>query len=204
MDQDFARRYHWLSSSVVDFMCEPHSAICCDEVKERVLNMVAAESTEARKTSVDLVNDNPEHLRRYFKPSEQKRLDDFTSKPREFGLPNHHPVLGFDLTERGWQTLKKAYELQPRNYEELISLKGMGPKTIRALALISDLVYGAEASWHDPVKYSYAHGGKDGYPYPVDRETYDNSIEVLKNAVEDAKLEKKERYQAIKRLQRFI
>ena len=113
-------------------------------------------------------------------------------------------MLGFDLTERGWQTLKNAYELQPRNYEELISLKGMGPKAIRALALISDLVYGVGSSWRDPVKYSYAHGGKDGYPYPVDRETYDRSIEVLKNAVEDAKLEKKERYQAIKRLQRFI
>jgi hypothetical protein len=119
-------------------------------------------------------------------------------------MPAHHPVLDMDLTKRGWKTLKNAYELQPENYEELISLRGMGPKKIRALALISELVYGTRLSWRDPVKYSFAHGGKDGYPYPVDRETYDKSIEVLKNAVEDAKVDKKEKYKALKRLHMFV
>ena len=205
MEDRYARRYHWLSEHVKDFVSEPGSAVCCDEKKQEALNMVAGESMEARNVSVDLVNDGPGHLRCYFKASAQKRLDDFAEKKRvEFGMPAHHPVLGFDLTKRGWQTLESAYELQPENYEELIALQGMGTKSIRALALISDLVHGAAPSWRDPVKYSFAHGGKDGFPYPVDRETYDHSIEVLKNAIEDAKVEKKEKYQAIKRLERLI
>ena len=108
------------------------------------------------------------------------------------------------MSEQEFKVLKNAYELQPQNYEELISLEGIGPKKIRALALISDLVYGAESSWSDPVKYSFSHGGKDGFPYPVDREVYDNSIQTLKDALHDAKLNKKDKYNAIKRLESFI
>ncbi len=80
----------------------------------------------------------------------------------------------------------------------------MGPKKIRALALISDLVYGSEPSWKDPVKYSFTHGGKDGYPYPVDREVYDNSIQTLKDVLIEAKLDKKDKYNAVKRLEKLI
>jgi hypothetical protein len=109
-----------------------------------------------------------------------------------------------DINEHEFKVLKNAYELQPDNYEELISLEGMGPKKIRALALISDLVYGAESSWNDPVKFSFTHGGKDGFPYPVNREVYDNSISTLKDALDEAKLEKKDKYNAIKRLESFI
>lgn len=100
--------------------------------------------------------------------------------------------------------MKRAWELQPSDYEEMVSLEGMGPKKIRALALISDLVYGSKPSWKDPVKYSFTHGGKDGYPYPVDREVYDHSIKTLKEALEEAKLEKKDKYHAFKRLERII
>ena len=89
-------------------------------------------------------------------------------------------------------------------YEELLMLKGFGPKKIRALALISDLVYGEEASWKDPVKYSFTHGGKDGFPYPVDREVYDNSINTLKQAIDESKIDKKDKLNAIKRLDDFI
>ncbi len=79
----------------------------------------------------------------------------------------------------------------------------MGPKKLRMLALISDLVYGSAPSWRDPVKYCFTHGGKDGFPYPVDREVYDNSIRVLKESLDSAKVERKEKYNAIKRLQEF-
>jgi hypothetical protein len=95
-------------------------------------------------------------------------------------------------------------EFQPRNYEELIALKGVGPKTIRALALLSDLIYGEKPSWKDPVKYSFAHGGKDGTPYPVDRKVYDESIEILKNAIEEAKIGDYEKARAIKRLKNYL
>lgn len=202
MSEICARRYHWLSERIENFVETPHSAICCNRIESRVLDMTAKESGEARETSVDLVKDNPEHLRRYFK---QRQLSEFLgNKIEELSMPLHHPVLDIDVGERGMRILKKAYELQPENYEELAAIRGIGPKTVRALALISELVYGSETSWKDPAKYSFAHGGKDGFPYPVDRETYDASIQMLKNAVEEAKLEKKEKCQAIKRLSEFL
>jgi hypothetical protein len=80
----------------------------------------------------------------------------------------------------------------------------MGPKRVRALALISELIYGAETSWKDPARYSFAHGGKDGHPYPVDRETFDRSISTLKEAVENGKLDRREKYDAIRRLDRYV
>ncbi len=163
--------------------------------------MTARESENARKISVDLVKDNPEHLTQYFKGDQQRLLTDFGKK---LVMPEHHPVLEVDIGRGGMAVLKRAYEIQIGNYEELVALEGMGPKKIRALALISELVYGAEPSWKDPAKYSFAHGGKDGFPYPVNRETYDSSIQMLKDAVEEAKIERKEKLYAIKRLRDFL
>jgi len=200
MNTDYARRYHWLSDSMKNFI-EPKNGICCDRKETNVLDMTAGESESCRRISLDLIKDNPEHLRKYLKPSKQRMLADFETG---FGLPSRHPVLDIDISERGMEVLKRAYELQPKNYEELVSLGGMGPKKIRALALISDLVYGSAPSWRDPVKYSFTHGGKDGFPYPVDREVYDNSIQVLQESLDSARIDKKERYDAIKRLGEFV
>ena len=122
----------------------------------------------------------------------------------DFSMPAHHPVLDMDISDSEFEVLTKAWEIQPENYEELILLKGIGPKKIRALALISDLVYGEPASWKDPVKYSFTHGGKDGFPYPVDREVYDNSIETMRDAIDQARIKKDEKLKAIKRLDDFI
>ena len=121
-----------------------------------------------------------------------------------FTMPAHHPVLDIDVGRSGMKVLKRAYEIQPGSYEELVSLRGMGPKKIRALALISDLVYGTKPSWRDPVKYSFTVGGKDGFPYPVNRRTYDASIQTLKDAVDQAKLGRKDKLYAVKRLKNFI
>jgi hypothetical protein len=198
LDNTWARRYHWLSDNVKSFVDDPQTGIACDFRKDCVLDMTARESEEARKVSLDLVNDNPLHLKKYF--SGQKTLTEYT----QYDVPLHHPVLRTDISERGWEVLRRAYELQPESYEELVSLNGMGPKKIRALALLSDLIYGAQASWKDPVKYSFAHGGKDGYPYPVSRDVYDHSIGFLKGAIEQAKLGNEDKYKAIKRLKDFI
>jgi len=203
----YARRYHLLSEDVVEYVDEPHQGICCDKVESESLNMTASESAESRKISVDLLCDNPEHLKKYFKDKTplksqcQTRLDEYV---KEFRMPRHHPVLDMDLSDREFIVLKNAYELQPSNYQDMISLEGMGPKKIRALALISDLIHGSNPSWKDPVKYSFTHGGKDGYPYPVDREVYDHSIQTLKDALEGAKLERNDKYNAIKRLEALI
>ncbi len=198
MGDHYARRYHWMSECVEDFLEEPHTGICCDHIQKEVLDMTSRESEKARSISVDLVNDGPQHLEKYFMGrGEQRKLSQFT-------MPSHHPVLGMDLGLDGLRVLQRAYELQPENYEELVSLRGMGPKKIRALALISDLVYGSEPSWRDPVKYSFTHGGKDGFPYPVNRGVYDTSIETLRDALEQARLDRRERIHAIKRLKDFI
>ncbi len=120
-------------------------------------------------------------------------------------MPRHHEVLPkVDIDEAGRKALQMAYELQPSSYEDLVALNGIGPSRIRALALISELIYGARPSWRDPAKYSFAHGGKDGTPFPVDRETYDRSIKTLQEALEGAKLDKREKYEALKRLGRHI
>jgi uncharacterized protein len=203
----YARRYHWLGENVNNYVEEPHIGICCDNQNNLTLDMTSKESFEAQDISVDLICDNPEHLKKYFKDKtpiiskSQMKLDNYFN---EFNMPRHHPVLDEDLSDREFKILKNAWELQPSNYEELVSFEGMGPKKIRALALISDLVYGSKPSWEDPVKYSFTHGGKDGYPYPVDREVYDHSIQNIKEALEEAKIDKKEKYNAIKRLQKLI
>ncbi|WJI09970.1 DUF763 domain-containing protein [Methanobacterium sp. CWC-01] len=204
--QRYARRYHWLSSEVQDLVESPHQGICCDTREEETLDMTAPESEEARAISVDLVQDNPEHLKKYFQ--KKPRLEAHQSSLYDFypglDMPAHHPVLDTDLTDRDLEVLQRAWEIQPASYEELLSLEGMGPKKIRALALISDLVYGSRPSWEDPVKYSFTHGGKDGFPYPVDREVYDHSISTLQDALEQARLDKKDRYQALKRLEGLV
>ncbi len=196
MNDEYARRYHWRKDAVKNFIEEPHSAICCDKVSECALDLTSRKSRETRDTSLDLVLDGPQHLSRLLDPKQLTLT--------EYSMPKHHPILEADITPQSLKALERAYEIQPKDYEELISLRGLGPKTIRALALISELIYGSEVSWKDPVKYSFTVGGKDGYPYPVDKKVYDDSITLLRNAIEDAKVEKKEKYMALKKLSNIL
>jgi hypothetical protein len=203
MNDSYARRYHWLSDRIESFVEEPHSAICSQRQEPSVLDLTARESCENRKATLDLVRDGPSHLR-----SAQRSLLDFgpsrLSPVLELSMPRRHELLPrLDIDEAGRKALQMAYELQPSSYDDLVALKGMGPRRIRALALISELIYGARPSWRDPAKYSFAHGGKDGTPFPVDRETYDHSVRTLKEALEGTKLDKKEKYEAIKRLSSY-
>ncbi len=201
-DMHMARRYHLLSDSVKDFLREPHLGVCCDRMESEVLDMTAVKSEETRKTCVDLINDDPVHLRSFFSPGGQTNLDRYLEK--SLTMPSHHQVLDFDVSQSGWKTLKMAYEFQPQDFEELISLKGVGPKKIRALALVSDLIYGTEPSWEDPVKYSFAHGGKDGTPFPVDRDVYDSTLKTMDEALNMADIGEKERISALRRLHELI
>jgi hypothetical protein len=123
---------------------------------------------------------------------------------QELTLPKHHAVLVSDLNPDSLsRLLLKAYERQPKSFRELLEVQGVGAKTVRALAMVADLVWGAPASTRDPAKFSFAHGGKDGYPYPVDRRNYDTSIEVMKKAVEKSRVGDKEKLDALKRLPDF-
>ena len=94
----------------------------------------------------------------------------------------------------------RTYERSPGNFEELIGITGVGPKTVRALALIAELLYGANPSFRDPARYSFAHGGKDGFPYPVDTTTYNRSIAYLESAIKKAKIGENERINALRKL----
>jgi len=113
----------------------------------------------------------------------------------------HHPVEKekFDL-KRLKKTIEKAHFLKPENFEQLLMTEGVGPKTIRALSLVSEIIYGAKPSYEDPARYSFAHGGKDSVPYSIDRITYDETISVLEKGIEMAKISLKEKERAKERL----
>jgi hypothetical protein len=188
----YARRYHWRSENVSDFVCDPHSGICSDGFGA-ALNMVAAESEKARAVTTRVATEQrPEDL--------VKELN----KLRSLDLPARHHLSLQDLhPDRLERIFLSTYERKPDSFEHLIGLEGVGPKTIRALTLISELVYGVPPSFHDPARYSFAHGGKDGIPFPVDRGTYDRSIDVLARAVRRAKLGNREEMEALRRLHSF-
>ncbi|MBI2657223.1 DUF763 domain-containing protein [Candidatus Woesearchaeota archaeon] len=204
----YARRYHWISDNIANFVEEPHSAICCDNLNNNTLDLTSRNNNEIKKISVDLVNDDINHLAKHFnvklnkKTSIQKTLNNFSNqKTKIMTMTPKHAII--DMDKRNIETLKKAHELQPSNYEELVAIKGIGAKTIRSLALASELIYGTEISWKDPVKFSFAVGGKDKIPYEIDRKHYDETIDIMKNAIRDAKLGDKDKLGAIKRLSSF-
>jgi hypothetical protein len=138
------------------------------------------------------------------KEKPEKVLEDLR-KLKTLNLPSRHYLSTGDLHPDSLaKILLSAYESQPPDFEDLLGLKGVGAKTIRALSLISELVYGVAPSYRDPARYSFAHGGKDGIPYPVDRETYDKSIELLKRAIAKTKLGLREKNEAVGKLNRLI
>jgi hypothetical protein len=200
-----ARRYHWLSDNVTNFVVEPHNAIVGDTKRPRALNMTAKTSEGARKASVDIAKESTNRIMRLIeatRPLYQKSLQEWL--PKTNINPQQQPIAILQMPRNiNWETLKRVYEFQPKNYEQLLSIKGVGPATVRGLALIAELIYGEKPSWTDPVKYSFCVGGKDGVPFPVNRGAYDEIIEVFQNAVKQAKVGDKERINAIKRLRDF-
>jgi hypothetical protein len=204
-----ARRYHWLGQSVSDFVCEPHRAV--EDLASRpkaadlpLLNMVAAEADANRRASASLVRDDLKLV-----------LDEVsraTQGPTLFA-PRRHPVLKLDVNmSRLEKILRGAHEQHPADFAALLGTANVGPATVRSLSLIAELIHGAPASHRDPADrrrdgrkwadYSYAHGGKDGTPFPVDRETYDRNINILLDSVRKARLGQTEKSEAIKRLGR--
>jgi hypothetical protein len=195
---NYARRYHWLSG-FDNFIVDPHNSIIGENVG-RVLNMVSKNSVSSQKTCVDLVKDNPRHLINDW--ASLTRLETQTTLDEWTGSNTcSRDVVSLDMPRSiNWNKMREIYDFQPKNYEELLSLKGVGPKTVRALALISDLIYGDKPSWNDPVRFTFAHGGKDAVPYEVDRTTYSESVQFLKDALFKAKIKDKEKLNVLKRL----
>ena len=202
-----ARRFHWLSDNTTSLVVEPHNAVVGDVKREKALNMVAKESEGARKASVDLAKEPTRKLMRLIessmKPLNQKSLQEWLPKPcddpwlQSFGTLNMPRNIS-------WETMSRVYDFQPKNYEELLSVRGVGPATVRGLALVAELVYGEKPSWQDPVKFSFAYGGKDGVPFPVNRKAMDESIGILEQSVQAARIGDREKMRSLQRLREYV
>lgn len=189
----YARRYHWLGEATTDLLNEPHTGICSQKKENIVLDLTSKESEKNRSQSCSLANESPE-----------KVIKEITRITKLEKLPERHEVLIKDINpDKVSKILLKTYEKRPENFEKLLSLEGVGAKTIRALALVSDLIYGFSPSYNDPARYSFAHGGKDGTPFPVDRKMYENTIIFLKNVLDKAKLGDKDKISAFSRLSKI-
>jgi hypothetical protein len=187
-----ARRYHWLSESVASFVDEPHAAVCCDE-RADTLNLVAHENDPVRRASAELAAQPPDVTLRAL-----ERLPVLKMPARHQLFPE------LDVASPYLEKiLVKTYERAPQDFESLLGIEGVGPKTLRALALASELVHGAPATLRDPARFSFAHGGKDGTPFPVDKITYDKTIEILNKAINRSAIDRSEKVKAFKRLARF-
>ena len=201
-DTKYARRYHWLSG-FDSYISDPHNSILGENLGE-VLNMASKDSAASQKTCVDLICNHPRHLANDW--ASITRLETQTTLDEWAGSKNYsRNIVSLDMPRSiNWNKMKEIYDFQPKNYEQLLSLKGVGPKTVRALALISDLIYGEKASWKDPVKYTFTVGGKDGVPHPVDRNAMDESTEFIKQGISQASIGEKEKLRAIRRLHNFV
>ncbi|HEY2431580.1 MAG TPA: DUF763 domain-containing protein [Vicinamibacterales bacterium] len=186
-----ARRYHWLASRLESFVNEPHAAVCAEQ-EAPTLNLVAAESEAARGASAALAREKPQVVLSAIK--DRPLLD----------MPRRHAVLLADVNPQHLdRILLKTYERAPADFESLLGMEGVGAKTLRALALAAEIIHGTPASTRDPARFSFAHGGKDGFPYPVDLGTYDKTIETLRAAVNKAGIDRSERVKALKRLAEY-
>lgn len=180
-----ARRYHWHSENVQSFTENPHTFIY-GRNRGQILNFTDAGAATTKQKSLEIATENP---------------DKILSEVRHLTLPNHHDVRAEDVDlKRLGAMLWLTHENQPQDFEELLLLKGMGPRTLQSLALVSEVIYGTPTRFDDPARFSFAHGGKDGHPFPVPTIVYDETIATLKTAVDKSKIGNSDKLQAIRKL----
>nr|WP_294792991.1 DUF763 domain-containing protein [uncultured Mucilaginibacter sp.] len=184
-DSRMARRYHWHSEQLSSFVEEPHSAVCGPNLGY-ILNMTDKLAAPSRDGIMQIANEHPEAMMQ-----EVKKLV----------MPSHHDVRAEDVDlKRLGSVLWLAHEKQPKDFEDLLLLQGLGPRTLQSLTLVSEVIHGTPSRFKDPARFSFAHGGKDGHPFPVPTKVYDETIGVLQTAIHKAKLGNSEKNEAIKRL----
>ena len=181
-DNGMARRYHWHSKNIQSFVNEPHTAVC-GQNHGKILNLVDATAESSRDGILNLTQEKPIHI---------------LEEARKLTMPRHHEVRAKDVNlKRLGSILATAQDSELRDFESLLLLKGLGPRTLQSLALVSEVIHGTPSRFSDPARFSFAHGGKDGYPFPVPTFTYDETIETLKNAVDKAKIDRSDKRRAI-------
>jgi len=212
-----ARRYHWFSENIQDLVCEPHTGIVAPVKQQRLLNLTARDSENTRQLSVEFASSgyrslmkDIEILRKHSSNlskmvSMKHQGEQLTLLKLEDTEFKRHPVVNEDFSKSRYleKILQLVCDIQPENYEKLLAIQGVGVKTVRSLALVGEVIYGTNPSYEDPARYSFAHGGKDATPYPVDRETYDKTIAILKDAVVRSRISPYEKDRAIGRLNCF-
>jgi hypothetical protein len=183
-----ARRYHWHSSTVRDFTCEPHSAIEGPPQGE-IMNLVDAGARAAQTALLEISHKAP----------------DVTISDLRLAMPRHHDVRAADVDlKRLGAVLAVAYERDLRDFAELLLVEKLGPRTLQSLALIAEVMHGAPVRFRDPARFSFAHGGKDGHPFPVPLKTYDESLAILRNALDSARAGDREKLDGMRRLDQFV
>lgn len=180
-----ARRYHWNSDSIQSFVEEPHTAIC-GEFQGEILNLVDKQSIPTQSAILNIAKENPEKM---------------LAEIKHLILPNYCDLKAKDVDlKRLGSILWLAQETETQNFEDLLLLKGLGPRTLQSLALVSEVIHGTSSRFSDPARFAFAHGGKGGRPFPVPTKIYDQTIETLRNSVEKAKIGESDKLNAIKKL----
>ncbi|TFF99510.1 MAG: DUF763 domain-containing protein [Promethearchaeota archaeon] len=202
-----ARRYHWISENLTSFIDSPHKDITTQKYKNNVLDMATKESEKCRNISLDLIDEGANRIKRYLyklKNKNQTSLYDFTNPEKAIKLRKNIPHLNMPIPfTLQWDQVDMAREIGLNDYTELLKIKGLGPGMIRALALISEFIWGVAPSWKDPAKYAFAVGGKDSIPYPVNLDRMERCAYILKDAIDQARLEQKDKLNALKRLHQY-
>jgi len=184
-----ARRYHWHSASVRDFVAEPHTAIF-GENQGTIMNLVDAKAGRAQTALLEIANERP---------------DKTLGEARHLRMPAHHEVRAKDVDlKRLGAVLAVAYERGLKDFADLLLLEKLGPRTLQSLALVAEVVHGAPSRFNDPARFAFAHGGKDGHPHPVPLKTYDESLNFLRSSLDAAKLGRTEKLDGFRRLERFV
>ena len=180
-----ARRYHWHSASLSSFVNEPHTAICGANLGQ-ILNLVSGDADKTRRGILSIVQEDPNRM---------------LQEAQHLVMPSHHDVRSSNVDLKRLGTiLWLAQEKQTSGFEDLLLLEGLGPRTLQSLTLVSEVIHGTPSRFSDPARFSFAHGGKDGHPFPVPTKVYDETINTLKTAVDMAKLGHSEKSHAIKAL----
>lgn len=214
-----ARRYHWCSENLKSFVDEPHIGVT-GENSGQILNLTAANADVTRKSILELTKDNPEKLIREIKDvirlenplgkenpaqlslfPEENQFVEVKNESQNCVMPSHHEVRAEDVDlKRLGAVLTTAYESDSEDFESLLLTPGLGPRTLQSLTLVSEVINGTPSRFSDPARFSFAHGGKDGHPFPVPVKVYDESIRILGQAIEKSKLGYREKSECINRL----
>lgn len=216
--QSTARRYHWHSADLRSFVDEPHTAICGTN-QGIILNLADREANPARDAILTVTREKPEYMMQacgtlFRRPKANHELfgaeglfsGESPEAPhiQQLVLPAHHDVRTEDVDlKRLGAVLWLAHEKQPADFEELVLLQGVGPRTLQSLALVSEVIHGTPSRFRDPARFAFAHGGKDGHPFPVPIEVYDETIGILQTAVQRARLGQSDKQDAIRALSKL-